>query len=209
MIKENVREEKAMENQGQRYIAVNFTREDFLNLNLSVESDSSNWEKAVRIFNDRIKGRFLDPIRALMKQDINKNGFAVMALDCLLVETLYQFYNGVDKTLGSNREQYTAFLQVIMPDVFGNRETAELFYLNIRCGILHSAQTKKGCQLTFNKEYVVERFEDKKIRVNVEKFTEKLREYYKLYQHSLLCEDNELQRQAFIKKMNYICNKDE
>ena len=54
-----------------------------------------SWKRALEIFDDRIQGRFFEPINTLKGKDINQNGFAVMALDCLLVETLYQFYSSI------------------------------------------------------------------------------------------------------------------
>lgn len=55
-----------------------------------------DWEIAINIFEDRIYGRFLNHI-ALIERRLS-SGFAVMALDCLLCETLEQFYEGREKS---------------------------------------------------------------------------------------------------------------
>ena len=50
---------------------------------------NEHWHLAVDIFKDRIRERFLDPIDRIEK--CQYAGFAVLALDCLLIEMLQQF----------------------------------------------------------------------------------------------------------------------
>jgi len=198
-----------MERHGERYISPNFTREDFLDIQLTVSSNEVDWNQAINIIDSRIRGRFLTPIHMLM-DNINDNGFAIMALNCLLVETFYQFYFGKDKTeSGKNKDRYVTFLNIAMPGVFPSRKSRERFYSDIRCGILHSAQTRRGCQLTFDKPYVVEMFGNKQIRVDVTEFTRHLVHYYDTYLDDLSNPENVSLRQAFIKKMNLVCMAEE
>lgn len=198
-----------MERHGERYISPEFTREDFLDIHLSVSSNRECWNRAIYIMDNRIKGRFFDPINILI-DNINKNGFAIMALNCLLVETFYQFTRGLGETeLGRNKERYVAFLNHVMPGVFPNRKSREVFYSDIRCGILHSAQTKRGSQLTFDKPYVIEMFGNEQIRVNVKEFTRSLVDYYNKYMNDLSRPENITLRLAFINKMTLICMADE
>ncbi len=66
---------------------------DWKALDLSTP-DSSDWERAIWIFEQRIRGRFADVVAFLLAEDENqppadrKFGFAVLSIDCLLVETL-------------------------------------------------------------------------------------------------------------------------
>lgn len=136
-----------MERFERRFISPEYERGDYLNLKLNENSDYDIWEQALKIFEDRIQGRFFDSIKILIK-DKNKNGFAVMALNCLLIETLQQFVDGVD-TNDRSMNAYTNFLRRELFDVFDTEEKAIMFYKNIRCGILHSAQTKNGSQADF------------------------------------------------------------
>lgn len=195
-----------MERFGRRFISPRFIRQDFLLLELDENSDIDIWEQAVKIFEDRLQGRFFDSIKILI-EDKNKNGFAVMALNCLLIETLQQFIDGVNYNYKS-MYAYTNFLRKELFDVFDFEEKAKIFYKDIRCGILHSAQTKNGSRLTFDKEYVIEIFEENKIRVDVGNFSERLWEYYIHYIGKLRKGDLYL-RQNFIKKMNFICRYEE
>lgn len=48
-------------------------------------------------------------------------------------------------------------MQKSFSEVFDSSK-AERFYTDIRYGILHSAQTKNGSQLTYKKSYLVELF---------------------------------------------------
>ena len=52
------------------------------------------WETAINIFEDSIlwNGRYFKSIDILLdNNDLDTTGFAIMAINCLLVETLYQF----------------------------------------------------------------------------------------------------------------------
>ena len=199
-----------MEKDGRIYIAPSFTKEDYLNIQLfAMSTDKRNWKRAIEIFTNRVYGRFFEPIYFLTERGVNENGFAIMALDCLLVETLYQFHNGLNKTSGGNKAKYSSFLRQAMPDIFTSQEIAEIFYSDIRCGILHSAQTKNGSRLTSGKHEIISEFRPGKIQVDVEGFTNRLRQCFADYKNAISYGDNQELRENFIRKMNYICLMDE
>src|SRR5579872_2065741 len=59
------------------------------------------WTKAIDVFERRLRERFLRPIEIMLETDTSPNGeapivpgFAIMALCCLLIDTLQSFYNG-------------------------------------------------------------------------------------------------------------------
>ena len=72
-------------------ISPNFKSSKWNELDLRAK-DSLDWKVAVDIFEDRIEGRFLKQIEILANKSDRKirefSGFAIMALDCLLIETL-------------------------------------------------------------------------------------------------------------------------
>ncbi len=83
------------------YISPRYRVSDWKTLNLTTQSD---WRRAVRILEDRLNARFFDAVEAIDQQDFA--GFAVLALDCLLIETLQQFKEGADETPRRKGEQY-------------------------------------------------------------------------------------------------------
>lgn len=142
-----------MYNKETPYISPKFTKYQYLKLKLSINSDDETFDKAIEMFKDSIIGRFLGQID-ILKGDCYKNGFSIMALECLLVETFAQFYRGLDDTIGTSRQEYTDFL-VNRLTCFRTKTIAEKFYSYIRCGILHQAQTKPHSGLTFNSQATV------------------------------------------------------
>lgn len=194
-----------METKGEINISPQYSREDYHKLNLSATSDSSIWECAVDIFKDRIQGRYINQID-LLSNDINANGFTIMALNCLLIEALYQFENGLKETKGSNKEVYSNYLKQIDPISFGVGTVAEDFYSNIRCGILHSAQTKAESRLTDRDGFVVA-VENKVLIVSVAGVTNLVKSYFTSYTSRLLDSKEQELRKKFIKKMTFVCRK--
>jgi hypothetical protein len=51
-----------------------------------------DWNAAVDIVEDRIKGRWLDAADRLLDEPYS--GFAILALDCIVIESMWGFMNG-------------------------------------------------------------------------------------------------------------------
>ena len=66
------------------------------------DRNSPDWTTAIEIIKERFEARFLKPVEILIahpEKEIRVNsGFLVMSIDCLLIETLNQFYLGLKKT---------------------------------------------------------------------------------------------------------------
>jgi hypothetical protein len=61
----------------------------------------NDWVELVKIFSDRLEGRYLEPIKLILEGDSKISefsGFSILTLDCILIETLNQFYNGINET---------------------------------------------------------------------------------------------------------------
>ena len=107
-----------------------------------------DWETAVSIFERRIRGRFTDAVDFLIADDEPRQaterrwGFAVLALDCLLVETLQAFRRGLTDTRGKSRELCVQFLteRTAFKSFFASPDIAARFYHEFRCGLSHNAQ---------------------------------------------------------------------
>lgn len=93
-----------MERYGKSYISPRYTMDDYVNLNLELDSPEYDWKRGIDIFSSRLQKRYFDVIYSILN-DVNSNGFAIMALECLLIETLYQFREGLSTTpFGKNKK---------------------------------------------------------------------------------------------------------
>ena len=130
-------------------ISPKYSLNDWTGLDLRLVG-SPDWKVAIDIFQDRIEGRFLRQVDELLA---NKNkgirsfaGFVIIAIDCLLIETLEQFNRGAKRTGKDEDEKiFHDFFQRSTPlaSFFNTTDKTRVFYNQIRCGILHQAQTKK------------------------------------------------------------------
>lgn len=179
------------------------------NLDFS-NNDPRVWEKAVKIFDDRINGRFLSPVKKI--EDDSFSGFVVIAIDCLLIETLYQFYNGIDETDRDHARAFWFFLRNsphFTPPF--SRQKAEMFYSHFRCGILHQAQTKKLSEVRIDREKMVEWADVKKpfqgLIIDRKKFHKALCDEIDDYKKKLLnpqTDEDFVLRTKFRDKMSFI-----
>jgi len=130
------------------YISPRYRADDWRRLDLNSPTNP-DWMTAVDIFLDRLCGRFLTPIEAIINHpdcEIQEfSGFTIIAIDCLLIETLNQFYRGTDETVGRHEDAFWDFFRGsrFFKNEFDTKQKAEIFYRHFRCGILHQAQTKK------------------------------------------------------------------
>jgi len=169
-------------------------------------TQESEWQRAINIFEDRIRGRFLDIVDEI--QEYVFAGFAVMALDCLLMETLQQFFEGVHETpRRQSGEYFRRFLtQTSFAPFFGD-DKPKLFFDHIRCGILHQAEVKGDSRIIITGGTPMVRQVDNGLIIN-----------RRLFHQQLVCEfnhyvarlrqndppDDELRRK-FRCKMDAIC----
>jgi gamma-glutamylcyclotransferase (GGCT)/AIG2-like uncharacterized protein YtfP len=174
-----------------------------------------DWQKAIDIFEDRLRGRYFNYIDVLIKFELGVNdyhaGFLITALDCLVVETLQQFYEGRDSSQVVGKSFETFLTQSSFKKFFGtdtSRDSlADLFYKQIRCGILHQAEVKTDSKIVSSKAKLIEK-KGEGVKVNRRKFHNQLIREFKCYVKQLrkpkTVEDQKL-RQTFRQKMDYIC----
>jgi hypothetical protein len=180
--------------------------------------DSPDWKKAANMFLDRISGRFLKPVRAIESHPDMKiklfSGFSIIAIDCLIIETLYQFYKGVNET---DIEHATAFWHFFRDSVHFSphftRRKAKIFYSHFRCGLLHQAQTKMASKIRINENIMIQPVDKKDINIGLivdrDKFHKALRKEIFDFQNKIKSPQNQsdyLLRDNFVKKMNFIAN---
>ncbi|MBA7632209.1 hypothetical protein ES703_39752 [subsurface metagenome] len=192
------------------YISPRYTDGDWRKLTFSTDDE---WQRAIDIFEDRIRGRFLNHISHIEGDTFA--GFAVLALDCLLIETLQQFREGVPRT--PKRQTKTFFVRFLTKTSFGsyftNKKLAEMFYEQIRCGILHQAETGGNSKVRtwllakpFKTHSLIEYTDDKKgLIINRKLFHQQLVREFEAYVATLRRGSNQDLRNNFRQKMNHIC----
>jgi hypothetical protein len=166
--------------------------------------DAEAWREAVELLRARIDTRYLHHAGELLKRSYS--GFAVLAIDCAVVEALEQFRTGEKETpTGKGGEFFQAFLTKTRLVKHFTPETAKLFYQTIRCGILHQAETKEDTLVKKNaKQFVVERSSSGKgLVINAARFHAELNAAFDEYANALLNGDQTL-RANFMRKMDHI-----
>lgn len=95
-------------------IARKYTTADWKRLQLDPgQPGSEAWTKAVGMFRARMEERFFTPVDALidLQEDSSRtHGFVVLAIDCLLIETLQGFRRGFADHRGKSEELFKGFL---------------------------------------------------------------------------------------------------
>lgn len=183
-------------------ISRNYKAENWEALGFESESD---WQIAVKIFKDRIDTRYLEHVRRIIKH--RTSGFAVLTLDCALIETLEQFRQGTEETpWGQGEEYFVSFLTGTSFKEHVSAEQARLFYRNIRCGLLHQGEAKSSLVKRNSTHPLISFTEDHKgVIVNAKVFHAQLRRTIHEYLDLLRKPESTEERAAFRKKMNYIC----
>ena len=177
--------------------------------------DSRDWDKAIKIFKDRMEGRFLNQIDVLNKNPNRKigvfAGFAIMSLDCLFIETLEQFYKGKIRTgQGMDEKAFFNFFQRSskFKSFFNTQTKATIFYQQIRCGLLHQAQTKKKSTIHIRNEKMLQWVNPQKIeeglRIQRRFFHDEIVKIYNSYLDKLKEKKNLNFRRKFKRKMDFI-----
>lgn len=102
---------------------------------------------AIDILRRRITHRYLNPVGVLVNAETKiaaaerRFGLTILAIDCLLLETLQAFRMGLPNTKGKSKIIFQRFLTT--HDRFSRYfdiELANQFYEEFRCGIFHQAE---------------------------------------------------------------------
>lgn len=127
-----------------------------------------------------------------------RHGFTLMAISCLVVEALECFYQGEEHSKGNSRAMFKSFfarntgLSAFAPE-------ADWFFQDIRCGILHQAETTNGWRVRQAGKLL-----DKEARsINAYSFVSHLQHAVTNYARQLEADDALWQR--FRKKMDAVC----
>lgn len=200
-------------------IAPGVKNTDWIQLALTPASFQRSWKTAVRIFEKRI-GRFLKPLDAIMgSRSINVfiySGFAVMALDCLLIETLQSFMKyrpnparGIKPPQKSDttKEAFRIFLtnRTSFSKYF-DEQKADIFSDHFRNGILHQGEVKSSGLIRIDTpKMVMPSPDNQSLIINRILFHQALLDEIEKYKNELMDKKEIQKRKDFIAKMNEIC----
>jgi hypothetical protein len=169
--------------------------------------DSNNpedWSKAADVIGDRLAGRFLRFATTCLKD--NHSGFVVLAIDCLLAETIQQFKDGVTNGHKRSEEMVKRFLEGtrFQPDF--DADARKAFYQDIRCGLLHQAEAKRMWLIRRKQPALLEKVAGGQgYIVDVERFHAGLQGSLDDYLELISEPNSLLLRSNLWKKMNQIC----
>jgi hypothetical protein len=184
-------------------ISRNYKIRDWKALRFNEESD---WIRAAAIFHDRIETRYLEHIESIIGR--STSGFAVLTLDCALIETLQQFRAGKGKTpYKAGKDYFVAFLTETSFKAHFDKPKAELFYTSIRCGLHHQSEAGGNSRIKRGdgRPLVAYTADQKGIVINVSEFHQLFRSVISEYEDSFRDPAATEVRDAFKRKMNYIC----
>jgi len=191
-------------------IAGDFEASEWKTLRVRLVADEqAAWDKATKLLDDRIRGRYLGHARRLLDEPYS--GFAVLALDSAVVETLEQFRRGKPET---PRRQCGAYFEAFLTQTrFGTHFTAAkaaLFFETIRCGILHQAEAKEDSLVKKDSAHPVAVLSKSGagLIINARRFHEELEGAFADYKAALASDTpskaRDESRAAFVRKMDAI-----
>jgi hypothetical protein len=179
-----------------------------------IQSEANKSQIAEFIY-QRLYSRYLKPFQfdCGKYREQYKNGFAIMANCCLLIETLQSFKEGWGDSRHHEQDAFDLFFK---KDTKVKRYTEDAktpgianlgveFYKNIRCGILHQGETKNGWKIRRDSDDV---FDFARRVINADLFSKTLKNSLETYHDELVAAewDSELWDNFRVKMRKIIKN---
>jgi hypothetical protein len=167
------------------------------------QADVTHWPRAAAIVRDRLEGRFLRYADQILP-DIH-SGFVVLAIDCLVAETIQQFSEGIEysKNPGGVFKRFLGRSQ--FRPYFTPETVREDFYSDIRCGLLHQAEAKNQWRVRRDQEKLLTRVGTGYV-INVLLFHAAIKTTLDNYLSELLRPEENESRKKLWTKMGFICD---
>lgn len=173
------------------------------------------WVPLINFFWHRYNKRYFDPIECLQnhsKFDIRNNcGFLIATIDCILIETLEQYYAGKDESEGKNYDPFLLFFKRAnaFKNIISDKGDAGKFAGLIRSGLLHQSKTKKASIINKKSStpilgWIDVNNKDKGFKLSRDKFHKCVHAEYKILIEELKKEKNSDLRRKFKNKLSTI-----
>jgi hypothetical protein len=159
---------------------------------------TENKEKISELIYQRFYERYIEPFLGNDK----RHGFSMMAVSCLMIEALQSFKNGKENTRGRGVSEKT-FKEFFCSTTHLSEFKEIDFYTNIRCGILHQAETYAGWRIRRDGKKLLDA---KNKTIDADLFLDKLKHELKDYKDKLNLESfkSDAWKKA-LDKLDYIC----
>lgn len=202
---------------GDDLIAGRKTKTDWAAIRPRLEAgDPAAWEEAFTdFFHARLRFRYLDAVKALQSLGRKGEGFAITAILCTLIEFLESTAQGKTyrfvrrpadlKPFEYNRsgEVFVEFLSTREPFAnFFDVASAEDFYENVRCPLLHEARTRNGWRIRATSPTASPVDTAKRVLYR-DQFQDAVLAYIDRYKTDLFA--SPLLKEAFIRKFDSLC----
>lgn len=195
-------------------IAPGFRVADWQGLELNdSEHNTPDWQRALAILDVRIRSRFIKPAQFLIDSEKNKNrgtnGFAVLAIDFLLIETIQGFKAGHVSHFGKSKNLFMAFLlewpafTTCVPNGQNHKSLAAKVYEQGRCALHHTGSTERLIVKRSGDLFVFH--DDERIEINRSILHAELTSEFDSYLSDLRSPTNKQLRKNFKIKMDHIC----
>ncbi len=193
-------------------IALGFTIDDWNHLKTKLDSSgkwSDEWDEVISKLEARFQKRFFEPAAAL--ESLAYSGFALLALDCLLLESLQAFISG--NHAANSAASRSAFKKFLMKNktfgtYFPNESSVDTFYTHVRNGLLHDGETRKGWLIKRSDRYdLIDRKDPSFPVVNRRKFHDALVAVFREHFEKLRKPAEEKCRENLFKAIEGLCQR--
>jgi hypothetical protein len=195
-------------------IAPGFSSQDWRILNARLPANGvwtgaeALWGRAIAVIQNRIQTRFLDSASHLRAN--RYAGFAILALDCLLIETIEAFRRG--KRARNPGESRTACIRLLTSSEhfrqFFDDARASDFFGRVRNGLLHDGETRDGWLVKSADRYsLVHDLDRRYVVVNRNKFHSALEAEFRDYLTCLSVPENTGLRLNLARALDDLCNR--
>jgi hypothetical protein len=176
------------------------------------KNDATAKAPMIDFIHHRLHHRYIEPLLQIPEK--YKSGFLMMATSCLLIETLQSFYEGLENTNRCSQKSFIKFFErekdlfpkyaECFPKFADTKAKKENFYSNIRCSILHQAETTGGYSILRDKSPL---FDENEKTINANKFVDVMICCINKYINNLHAEPiGSYPWNMAIKKVTHICD---
>ncbi|MDT2513985.1 hypothetical protein ABQD97_05045 [Enterococcus avium] len=167
--------------------------------------------KIIKAMKKRIDSRYIKVVEECLKLRNDNFGFMIMSINCILIELYYQLENGIDETNDfSDQTRIEDAFRYAIPKlhVEFTMETGSQFYEDIRCKLIHQAQTNVNVAISFETPTMIYPYKQGGYTVyNPELFFNHIKALYDNLFNSALNGNNEMLKNNIITKVRLIAYK--